>query len=185
MRRLDESGMTLLETLVSLGIFSVVIVFTMGLFISGIKAQARVSEMNLVNNEASFLLDRIGREIRMAKDVSDMQILKFDGSTILNPGPRIKFTNHDSNPTVYCQADFSGACKNPGDYVSVSYDNGANFTQISSPNVKMVDLKFYSNGDPAGVPPTQKIITIYLELQSLKDPSVSIGLQTSVVPRVY
>lgn len=185
MCKLDESGMTLLETLVALGIFSVVIVFTTGLFISGIKAQSRASEMNLVNNEASFILDRIGREVRMAKDVSDMQILKFDGSTILNPGPRIKFTNHESDATIYCQANSSGTCMNPGNFVSVSYDNGSNFTLISSPSVKIVDLKFYSNGDPAGVPPTQKIITIYLELQSLRDPSVSIKLQTSVVPRVY
>lgn len=182
---LDQNGMTLLETLIALGLFSVVIVFITGLFVSGIKAQTRASEMNLVNNEAGFILERMAREIRMANSVDDMRITHPNGTTDDNPGSRIKFTNHDSDVAVYCQANPAGNCQNPGTSVSISYDGGANFTPITSQNVEVVNLEFYSN--PVIVPPMARppVITIFLELASSQDPSVYVKLQTSVVPRVY
>ena len=185
MYELDQKGMTLLETMVALGLFSLVIVFTMGLFISGIKSQARASEMNLVNNEASFLLERMGREIRMANKIDDMQIRDYNGGGTPNPGPRINFTNHESKSAVYCQADSSGVCASGVSAVAVSVGYDGSFVPISSPNVKVTDLQFYSNGDLVASPAEQPIITILLELESSRDPSVTIKLQTSVVPRVY
>lgn len=185
MNRLDQKGMTLLETLVALGIFSTVVVVTTGLFISGIKAQTRASEMNLLNNEASFILERMGREMRVAWEVDNMRISSANGAGDDSEGPRIQFTNHDNMSTVYCLSSETGTCQNSGQAVSVSYDNGASFLPITSPNVELVNLLFSSNGDPSTLPPTQKIITIFLELQSKRDPSVSVKLQTSVVPRVY
>lgn len=185
MYELNKKGMTLLETLVALGIFSVVVVFTTGLFINGIKAQVRASEMNLVNNEASFLLERMGREIRMANKIDNMTITNSSGGGSPNPGPRINFTNHESKAAVYCRANSSGNCQNPGNTISVSYDGGANFIPISSRDVSVARLRFFYNGDLVAAPAQQPIITIFLELESSRDSSVKIKLQTSVVPRVY
>lgn len=176
MHKLDQKGMTLLETIVALGLFSLVIVFTMGLFIGGMKSQSLASEMNLTNNEASFLLERMAREIRMANDVN---------FTIENNDSKITFTNHDGITVIYCASSAAGtSCQNNGVNLSVKYGTDA-MTQINSPNVKIKNLSFFANGNPMAVPPTQKILTVYLELSGVKHTNVSTKLQTSVVPRVY
>ncbi len=181
---LNQKGLTLIETLVTLGIFSTVVVFTMGLFISANKAQVAASEMNLVNSEGSYLLERIGREIRMASknDVGDIDI-PTTGPTPLNDRRRIiTFTNNESLATKYCKAIDSSSCNGTGQNIAVSYDNGASYALINSSSVSINNLLFYLNGGGAN---EQPIVTIYLEVASKKIPSISISLQTSVVPRVY
>lgn len=174
----DQKGLTLIETLVALGIFSTVVVFTMGLFISASKAQVAASEMNLVNDEGSFLLERISREIRMASKNDDIEITT--GGPAIDRRKKIKFTNNESLRTIYCLATIS--CAGAGQNVAVSYDDGASYALINSSSVSINNLKFYLNGDGAN---EQPIVTIMLEVASKKIPSISVSLQTSVVPRVY
>lgn len=175
----NQKGLTLIETLVTLGIFSTVVVFTMGLFISASKAQIAASEMNLVNSEASFLLERMSREIRMASKNDDINITPSAGNQA-DRYKKIEFTNNESLREIYCLATTS--CNGSGQNIAVSYDNGATYALINSLNVRIDNLKFYLNGGGAN---EQPIVTIVLGVSSKKMAGVSVSLQTSVVPRVY
>lgn len=181
--RLDSKGMTLFEILVALGIFSLVIVFSVGLFISGIKTQKKVNELGLVNSEGSFLLERMIREIRMANAVSDMTITNSSGNVSANPGSRINFTNHEGKATVYCKANSAGVCSNSGSFISIGY--GGTFMSASSSKIIVSDINFYLNGKTNNPQTDQPMITIVLELTSAKDSTVTTTMQTSVIPRVY
>ncbi len=174
----NQKGLTLIETLVTLGIFSTVIVFTMGLFINANKAQVAAREMNLVNDEASFLLERISREIRMASKNNSGDIVIESGGGLKDK--KLTFTNNENLVTIYCMAATS--CDGAGQNVAVSYNGGAGYALINSSDVKVDYLKFYLNGGGAN---EQPIVTVVLKVSSKKIPSVSISLQTSVVPRVY
>jgi len=61
-----RKGLTLIELLVAVAIFSVVIIITMSSFSMAIRAQKKVISLQSIQENAKFILEFIAKEIRMS-----------------------------------------------------------------------------------------------------------------------
>jgi len=183
-----NKGFTLLEILVSLGIFSVILVICMGIFVSGSNYYRKTLSYLEVQREASYLLEMMSREIRMARTICDDQMTaecippatKADQQG--NNDSDIEFMNHEGDWLKYCLAAEDGVCDGiNGKNVGVNIDGNA--YRINSKYVSIEDLKFYVNNFNTG--PQQRIITIAMRLRSNSVPDTSMLAQTSVAMRIY
>jgi prepilin-type N-terminal cleavage/methylation domain-containing protein len=73
-----ENGFSLIELLVSVAIFSVLIVIIMSIFQSSIKAQHNATAAQNVQESMRFALELMSKEIRSAKQVYDKNTLTDD-----------------------------------------------------------------------------------------------------------
>lgn len=165
--KLKEKGYLLIEVVVAAGIFTVVLVIVAGIFISEISAQKKIYNMNYLQNEGNFLMQKISKEIRMLKTINSSQ----EGNTDSD----LEFENYDSEPTVYCQSDSSGNCAAGGAYLA------RNGKVISSPEVVIENLKFYTSDNFAT---KQPLVTVILKVRSAAGEE-SLMLQNSLAMRFY
>ena len=170
-----NSGLTLIEVLVAMGIFSMVISVVIGIFVSGSNSQRRILGINTAQREAGYLMETISRELRMAKAIDITQENNADDV--------IEFTNHDSNVIKYCRANPGVGCLAGGNYLS---RDGA---IISSSDVKIEELVFYVTDNFDGLAPVesekQPVITIVMKVKSKDGSEVEFTLQNSVSLRLY
>ena len=173
---LGDGGFTLIEILVALGIFSVVISITVGIFVSGSSSQRKILEFYDVQREGNYLMETVSRELRMALAMSD----GADGNENQqdNNNSSVEFTNYDSELIRYCRSDATGACTedNSGDYFS------RDGIVISSQKIKITDLKFYISQTFTQVQP---VITIVMKVKSTGSGGTEILLQNSIALRTY
>jgi prepilin-type N-terminal cleavage/methylation domain-containing protein len=150
-----NSGLTLIEVLVAMGIFSVVISVAVGIFVSGSNSQRKILELNTTRGEANYLMETVSRELRMATAISD----GTDGNENQqnNNDSSIEFTNYNGDLIKYCRSDLNGSCTNndSGDYFSRDGEN------INSSEMVIDHLRFYvtDNFDQ-----TQPIISVSMRL---------------------
>ena len=64
-----NKGFTLLELLVSIGIFSVIITLVSGIFGTSLRNQERMLSQQLAMSNTSYTLEYVGRAMRMAKKI--------------------------------------------------------------------------------------------------------------------
>ncbi|MFA7170147.1 MAG: type II secretion system protein [Candidatus Paceibacterota bacterium] len=176
---MKNRGFTLIEMLVSLGIFAVLLVAVMSAFVSGFAYQKRIVEMQAVQREGSYLMEMLSREIRMATAINATQSGNKDSSIV--------FTNHEGNLTEYCQSSqdvaYTKACNNSGEYFAVINRDTAVADIVNSSDIRLTSLKFYTSNQDFSV--SQPLITIVMNLQSKKDTSVTLSLQSTVAMRLY
>ncbi|MCK5490648.1 MAG: type II secretion system protein [Candidatus Pacebacteria bacterium] len=163
-----KNGFTLIETIVALGLFSIVITSVVGIFVSGTVSQKMTLELYIVQREAGYLMETMSRELKMATIIADDQE-DLSGSII-------EFTNYESEVTIYCRADENGVCDVTGDYIS---RNGA---VISSSDTMINNLVFYTSEDFSA---SQPMVTIAMNIESIGQHKTEILLQNSVVIRIY
>ena len=173
---MKNKGFTLVEMLVSLAIFSILLVAVLNTFVRGFYYQKKVAEMQTVEREGSYLMELISREVRMASDINNSQ-------ADLNGAYKLTFQDHEGDPIEYCFTNSHGNCSNAdsGENFSVRRDHG-DWQQVNSSSVKVADLSFFTSESFSD---TQPLITISMRIQSVKEPSVSTVLQTSVAMRLY
>jgi len=170
---MKNRGFTLIEMLVTLSIFSVVVLLTMNTFLSSFASQKRLIEMQSVQREGSYIMETLSREIRMATEMTD-----YD-----NNDSSITFKNYSGEDVIYCRADEDASCSDAdnGDYFAYGPDAG-NMEIMNSSDIVVDSLRFYV---PTISPNNQPIIVVAMTISSAKDPSVSMTLQTSVSTRIY
>jgi prepilin-type N-terminal cleavage/methylation domain-containing protein len=169
-----NSGLTLIEVLVAMGIFSVVISVAVGIFISGSNSQRKILELNSTRGEANYLMETISRELRMATAI--------DADEGVDPNSKdsdIEFTNYDNISIKYCRSDASGTCDGNGDYFSRDGE------VINSPDIKIGHLIFYVTENFDVAPKKQPIVTISMKVKSTGQYGTSFILQNSVSLRLY
>lgn len=66
-----NKGFTLIETLVALGVFSIVIAIVTNLFAAGLKEQRKSLTLQYLQNDARYILELMSREIRMSRVEAD------------------------------------------------------------------------------------------------------------------
>lgn len=94
------SGFTLVETLVSLAVFSLIIGSVLAIFTSAIKSQRRIlSEQQLID-QTSYFIEYIGRSIRMAQ--------KDTAGSCANSGSNYK-TNAAGSEIIFL--DYENRCR--------------------------------------------------------------------------
>ena len=164
----SKGGFTLIEILVAIGIFSLVISVTVGVFVGSSKSQKKTVELYDTQREANYLMETVSRELRMAMAISDDQQDNDDSE--------IEFTNYDSVLMKYCRAVSTGGCDDV---------NGNYFARdgeiINSSDVIIEDLTFYTSDDFSNQP----VVTIVMKVKSTGNYGTDITLQNSIAMRLY
>lgn len=172
----SNNGFTLIEILVALGIFSVVISITVGIFVSGSSSQRKILEFYDIQREGNYLMETVSRELRMASTISDGTDGNEDQQN--NNNSSVEFTNYDNNLTRYCRSDAAGVCteNDSGDYFS------RDGKIIISNKVIITDLKFYISQTFTQVQP---VVTVVMKVKSTGSYGTEILLQNSIALRRY
>ena len=104
----------------------------------------------------------------------------MDEGQALNSDYDIEFTNYAGDPTEYCRSNINGICLADGEYLS------RNNEVVSSSNIRIASLKFYSNDFRAAWDNEQPLITISMTIKpAVTQHNTEISLQNSVALRVY
>ncbi|MEA1937420.1 MAG: type II secretion system protein [Patescibacteria group bacterium] len=171
----NKNGFTLVETLVAVGIFSIVVSVAVGAFIGSSSSQKKIIELSDTQREASYLIETVSRELRMATAINPDQEN--------NNTHKIEFTNYESILVEYCRADQSGNCDNSGDYFARDGEI------INSSKIKITNLIFYVTDNFDGLAPVedkkQPVITVSMKVQSTGKYGTEFVLQNSIALRLY
>ena len=171
----DKNGFTLVEILVAIGIFSLVISVTVGIFVGGSSSQKKIMELSDTQREAGYLMETVSRELRMATAInSDQENIKSS---------HIEFTNYENTLIEYCMANPIGNCSNGGKYFARDGE------VINSSSIEIEDLIFYVTDNFDGLVPAddkkQPVITVVMKVKSTGQYGTDIILQNSIALRLY
>ena len=170
-----QKGFTLIEMLVSLGIFSLIISIVLGIFVGGSNYQRKTIELFLVQREGGYLMETVSRELRMASDLPENDYTNGDVQKF-QKDDFLEFKDSEGVDKKYCRSDINGVCDANGDYFAV------NNKRISSDDVIVENLIFYVNNFDTQL---QRFVTVSLSLRSKGKFQTKIDLQTSVSLRIY
>ena len=155
-----NKGVTLIEMLVAVTIFAIVVGAISSIFISAIRTQRRVLATQELLDQTSYVLEYMGRALRMAK--------KDSNGSCITVG-----TNYLTNPPVNDAIQFI-ATTNTGDectafhlvgnkIVKTIMSTGESF-DLTSANLQVNSLKFNLSGESES-DTLQPRVTIFLEIE--------------------
>lgn len=172
---IKNGGLTLIEVLVAMGIFSIVISVSIGIFVNGSGSQRKILELNETQREANYLMETVSRELRMATAIG------IDQEN--NANHSIEFTNYNGDLVKYCRYDSTtSSCAGSGEHFARDEEI------INSADIKIENLMFYVTDDFDGVPAGDKkqpIVTIVMKAKSTGRYGTELVLQNSVAMRLY
>lgn len=176
-------GFTLIEMLVSIGIFIILTIALTGIFVSSSRVQSRTLATQELMSQSSYVLEYMDRFLRMAKkDVS--------GSCTGTAGANYNPPESISNTITFL--DYNNVCHQfvlennqikEKKFISGSWVSA----EITSSKVKVNNLKFSVIG--GSQPPTNTLqpkITILIDIESksqIVDPVPKIKVQTTISQR--
>lgn len=167
--KIIEGGFTLIETIVSLAIFGVVMVVVTAVFVSGLLIQRRAANLQSVQENASFLLETITKEIRVAR------LLTADTADCTgNPSGTLHFTDQDGNDVIYAKS---------GTDLTKAINNGAALA-INSSSIQFTNLAFCVVGQASG-DSRQPRVTMFATVKSIStDQPAAMDIQVTTSQRV-
>ena len=161
---LHKNGFTLFETLVAVTMTALIITTVIGIFLSTLVGERRVSQLKTVEDNARYGMETMSRELRMSLAIYSDEAGECDDE--------LDFINANGESQRY------------------SLSNGQlikTITGVSEPitsqKVKVNELDFCVN-DFVGKD-AQPRVTILITIESVKDSLVKIFLQTTVSLRAY
>lgn len=185
-------GFTLVEVLVSVGIFATVMVMSLGALLAMSESNRRVETMKSVINTLNFALDSMSRSIRTGYEYEcNPAPVPFSGDTTPSdcasaPASRFAFMNADDIPIAYCLGTVSPLTCNASGTVILRSEDGGMLAPITSNEVVVQNLSFYVIGAPLG-DATQPKVTIlisgYVDVTATQ--RSTFNLQTTVTQRIY
>ena len=161
-RRIDKnSGLTLIELLVAIGIFGLVMSMGFGVFSLALTSQRRIIALRNVEDNARFVIELMAREIRTGRN--------FSGGA-----GSLSFINAKSELVTYRLNDNT---------VEKSSDGGINYLSVTGTEVIIDYLNFYLAGQAAG-DGLQPRITITIGATSrINNQSANLKVQTTISGR--
>lgn len=123
-----NSGLTLIELVVAVGIFGLVMSMGFGVFSLALKSQRRIIALKNVEDNIRFAVEFMAREVRTGRN--------FNGGI-----GSLSFMNAKSEPVIY---------RLNGGIVEKSSDGGANYLPVTGPETTIDYLNFYLAGQAAG-----------------------------------
>ncbi len=152
----ENKGFTLVEMMVAMSLFVIVVSIASATFVRSLRTQRQVSSLMAANENASFALERVVREIRTGT--------AFSGS-----GERLSFTNEANEAVVYDVVE--GALRRSG-------------RPITASNVLVSYLSFSVRGNEVGDGRSTRV-TVFLGVSARgRMESFVTRLQTTVSSRV-
>jgi prepilin-type N-terminal cleavage/methylation domain-containing protein len=203
-----KRGFTLVELLISVALFSVVMVVALGALVALSSAARKAENINTAVNNLSGSIDSMTRTIRTG---ADYYCGKWDGTTPWIPTNCVSggfpagfsFINADGNIITYCLSDGSSNCSNNP---SCAFGNSCSilrrtcyppslgkpctgYIPITSSEVNITQLVFAvrntARTDLSDY--KQPVVLMYLvgKIQTTAKQSTPFQLQTSVTQRIY
>jgi prepilin-type N-terminal cleavage/methylation domain-containing protein len=178
MEKVKNKGVTLMEMMVSMGIFALALTLAASIFVSSNRLQRKISLEQAVENEMRFALERFARTLRGGY----IDYASYPQGTIpSNVQSTINLLDFAGKSVTFGQNTGAFALK----------EEGGAFSNLTSPQVKVADLKFYIT--PLKDPlldtsmMTQPRVTMVLEALSAKPTTTptKIRLQTTISARRY
>ena len=166
-----QRGFTLVEMLVSVAIFTIVMVIALGALLSMTESDRRAQTLKTITNNLNFSLDAMSRSIRTGTNHN------------LTGSSQITFLAADGLTTSFCRGS-GPACSASG--TTILRSTGAGYSPVISPEVVVTALTFYLVGNTL-LDNTQPKITILLRgyVQVTATQRSTFDLQTTVTQRLY
>lgn len=162
-------GFTLLELMVSLGIFSILMLLAVGGFIRSLRTERQTSSFTFVNSSLSEVIEQMTREIRTGKDFC-ANGASCQSSSILS------FVNAKGNNVTYCLDD-GGIKKDMGINCSLGQ-------KITGEKVLVNYLNFIiSNNQRSGDYPPRITILVGANPKNQEASFYKVNLETTVSSR--
>ncbi|MBU2579068.1 prepilin-type N-terminal cleavage/methylation domain-containing protein [Patescibacteria group bacterium] len=164
-----NKGITLIELLIGISLFSIVIVAFLQLFTSAFKEQSKILSKTELLNSGSYASEYVSRALRMARKAEDAICIPV-GTNYAATTNGIKFLNHNSE----CQ-EF----RLTGNILETNKVGLGSAQSLTPSNLTVESLKFNIFGDQAG-DTAQPKITFVLKL---KINTETLNIQTTVSQR--
>lgn len=192
-----KNGFTLIEVLVSVAIFSVVMIIALGSLLAMAESDRKAQTLKSVINNLNFSLESMSRTIRTGTNYNCSSPAGGD-CTAPNDGKNhgyFAFVPAGTTAvTIYClsagsanSCNTSAACP-AGSACRVlrSIDGGSNFAPMTSPEVNVTNLTFYVTGS-SRTDAFQSKVTILLSgyVQVSASQRSQFNVQASATQRLY
>jgi prepilin-type N-terminal cleavage/methylation domain-containing protein len=170
-----EKGFTLIEIIVSMAIFSVVMVVALGAFLKIVDVNKRAQTVEAAVNNLTFTIESMTRELRTGKSYE------------LNPGKNqvtfiAKYTTGSPPVPIYYAYRLSSSKIQRAIGPSAGTKPGSSdFAEATAPNVKVTDLSFEL--DHTGNIPLIRIFATG-EVGSVEKAKTTFSVQTAVSQRL-
>ncbi len=188
--RQGKQGFTLIELMVSVAIFSVVMLVALGSLLAISAAERKAETLKTVMDNLSFAMETMSRTIRTGVDYhcstsgtvsSPLSCPAGDTYLALVPvtGSARLYYRYDTDPTICSQTGKVGC-------ISRSTD-GITWLAITAPEILVSNMKFYVVGaertSDTIQPKVMMTISGYVNIGSIS--STTFALQTTMTQRVY
>lgn len=177
-KNMNNKGFTLIEMMISVALFSILMVAVLGIFNYSVKAHEKILNSQEILNQTSYAMEYMSRSLRMAqKDIAGTDCLgdvANAGKTYINPvANSIKFINYGGD----CQEFYL-------DGNILKEKIGVDGVPLISSEFIVNSINFEISGD--GDDNLQPRITIFLDIETnTADPDkhTQLKIQTSVSQR--
>ena len=156
------SGFTLVEMLISIALFSFVMLATASVLLTVVDANRKSQGLKSVIDNLSLTIESIGRNLRTGSDYQCGGVGGRDCRT--NPESILAFTNHTGQTVTYCF--FNGAIRIGGSFCNASSD------PMTAPEITIEHLNFYVDGTESTNEQPKVLITIGGVVNSRTAPGV-------------
>ncbi|MDP3003999.1 MAG: type II secretion system protein [Candidatus Azambacteria bacterium] len=156
-----ESGLTLIELIVAIGIFGLVVNMVFGIFGLAIVSQRRIIALRNVEDNIRFTIESMAREVRTGKNFSSSV-----GS--------LSFTNAKGESVIY---------RLNGGVVEKSSDGGVNYLAVTGSETNVNYLNFYLVGQAAGDGLQPRVTVIMGATSQVGNQSANSKVQTTISGR--
>ncbi len=173
-----NTGFTLVELIVSLGLFTVVVMIATGAMLSLSDTNRKVRTMRIAMDNLNLALESMSREIRMGSvytcNPSLPMVLASGGVGVdcVSGDTSLAFLSQDNDTMVYSLIN---------SVVQRSKDGGSSFSDMTAANITIDELNFYVLGAGSGTEHPHIIISLAGTVSDKS--STSFRIQTTVTQR--
>ena len=160
-QNMAENGLTMIELIVAVGIFSLVIGMTISIFVLAVATQRRITALKNVDDNIRFTVESMGREIKTGKNFSSVA-----GS--------LSFTNANGESVLY---------RLNANVIEKSSNGGASYSAITGSEVTISYLNFYLMGQLAGDGLEPRITITIGATGQVGNQSANLKVQTTISER--
>ncbi|MBP9771849.1 MAG: type II secretion system protein [Candidatus Pacebacteria bacterium] len=166
-----NAGFTLIEMIVSIFIFSIVMVIATGSLVSILGANRKAQAVKAVMNNLNFSLDSMTRAIRVGTEYDcGVSSCSVDGST------EFSFIDTDGDEVIYRLNDITQRIER-----SVE---GGSFLPLTAPDVTIERLRFYADGESDSDDEQPRVLIIVGGVAGNEKARTNFDLQTLVSQRI-
>lgn len=190
---MQNRGFTLIEMIVSLGIFSIVVTTAVGAMLILISTNQQLQSQQNVMTNLSFALDTMTREIRTGHNYYCVNSNLIRGDTHEELGSLVRDCPNGDRGVSFFEGGNS-LTRRIGSRVLYYYDRDEESLyrrlgnqpaqSIISSGLAITDAQFYVTGTATTNDRVQPTVTIFLAAQDRNDDSKTYYLQTTVTQRI-